>query len=157
MIMSISIPTLFSGISSAASAAKMLNELLQGKKGEKRILLEEIKENQALCWMVVENGTDPMEVVPELKTVEYDRILRTDFNFNSLERKKIRKSSDLEASDLSSFIGKETQDLVENIYDKIKGLKRVHRVDKDNPNIRWRRRIINLLKRILLLMQHLQS
>jgi hypothetical protein len=152
-----SISVIFSSLSSAASTAKVFTELLRGKRGNTRALLEELKENLGLCWLVIERDTDPMKIIPELATSEYDRLLRTDFDFNSLKRKKIQGSQELAESDLSSFIGKETQELVENIYDKIKALKRIHRVAKDNSRILWRRRIINVNKRILLLMQHLRS
>ena len=81
------------------------------------------------------------QIIPELATAEYDRILKTEFNFNSIKKKRIRASQELEQSDLSSFIGKETKDLVINIYDKIKDLKRDYRVDKHNSTILWRRRI----------------
>jgi hypothetical protein len=151
------ISAIFSTLSSAASTGKAFRELLRGKKGDKRALLEEIKENLGLCWMVVEGDTDPMKIVPELTTSEYDRILKTEFNFNSIKRKKIQACQKLAESDLSPLIGKETKDLIENIYDKIKDLKRIYRVDKDNSKIHWRRRIINLHKRMLLLTQHLRS
>ncbi len=151
------ISVIFSTVSSAASTAKVFKELLRGKKGDKRALLEEIKDNVGLCWMVVEQDTDPMKIIPELTTSEYDRILRTEFDFNSVKRNRVQASEKLAESDLTPFIGKETKDLIENIYDKIKDLRRIHRVDKDNPKINWRRRIINLHKRMLLLMQHLSS
>lgn len=152
-----SIPAIFSGLSSAASTAKEFRELLRGKKGDTRALLEEVKKNLSLCWMVVERDTELARIIPELTTLEYDRLLRAGFNFNSLSRKKIQGSPRLAESDLSSFIGKETKDLVENIYDKIKTLKLIYRVDEDNPRIRWRRRIVNVHRRMLLLMEHLRS
>jgi hypothetical protein len=152
-----SIAAIFSGLSSAASTAEVFKKLLRGKKGDTRAFLEEVKENLGLCWMVVERDTDPMNIIRELATLEYDRLLRAGFNFNSLSRKKIQGNPRLAESDLSSFIGKETDDLVENIYDKIKTLKLIYRVDEDNPRIRWRRRIVNVQKRMLLLMEHLRS
>ena len=152
-----SIAAIFSGLSSATSTARVFREILRGKKGDTRALLEEVKENLGLCWMVVERDTDPIKIIPELAHSEYDRLLRTGFNFDSLQRKRIQASQRLAESDLSSFIDKQTKDLVENIYDKIKTLKRIYRVDKGNPRIRWRRRIVNVQKRMLLLMEHLRS
>jgi hypothetical protein len=105
--------------------------------------------------MVLELGTDPMKIIPELRTTEYDGILKTNFEFNSLKRGRIQADQELLQSDLSSFVGKDTQDLIDNIYDKTKALKRAYRVDRDNPKILWRRRVLNLQKRMLLLMQHL--
>lgn len=154
-----SIRVIFAGLASAADAAAAFQNLLRRRRGDTKVLLEEIKENMGLCWMVIEHGTDPLRVVPELATVEYDRLLRAGFDFNSINRRRreIQASEALEQSDLSSFVGKETADLIENTYDKVKELRRLYRVDRDNPEIDWRRRVINLLKRILLLMQHLRG
>jgi hypothetical protein len=96
-------------------------------------------------------------MVSELRTEEYDRLLKTNFDFNSLKKQRIFGDERIEKSDLASFLGKETASLVENIYDRIKELKRIYRVDKDNPKVRWRVRIINLQKRILLLLWHLKK
>jgi len=153
-----SISVLFSGLASAAKTAEVVQGLLRRRRGDTRVLLEEVKENLGLCWAVIEYGVDPMEVIPRLATVEYDRLLREGFNFNRLgRRKRIRGSKRLARSDLSPFIGKETADLVESIYDRVKELKRLYRVCRDNPRINWRRRIINLLKRMLLLVEHVRG
>ena len=149
--------SLFAALSSAEKTAKVLKELLKGTKGDRRALLEELKENLTLCWLVVEQGTAPDKVIPAFKTSEYDRLNKTDFNFNSLQKKKIRRSAQLEASELASLIGKKTADLIINIYDKIKTLKQAHDVDSTNTRIRWHLRILNLHRRMLLLIKHLQS
>ena len=152
-----SIQSVFSTISTAASTLKTFRELLKGKKGDTRVFLEELKENAGLSWLVMEMDTDPMKMVDELRTEEYDRLLKTNFDFNSLKKQQISGDERIEKSDLASFLGKETASLVENIYDRIKELKRIYRVDKDNPKVRWRVRIINLQKRILLLLWHLKK
>lgn len=152
-----SIVVIFKTLATAAKTLEAFKALLRGKKGDTRALLEEIKGNARLCWLVIERDTAPLKIVPELATTEYDRILRTAFRFNSIKRKKVQSFKELEESELSSFIGKETADLIENIYDKIKALKQIYRVDRNNPKIRWRRRVISLQKRILLLMKHLKS
>jgi hypothetical protein len=157
-----SIAVIFSGLKSAAETAKAFRELLRWRRGEVRTLLEEVKANLDYCWMVIEEDVDPPEIVPELATSEYDRLLQKGFDFNRISRwrrrhKRIQASEELEASDLAPFIGKETADLVENIYDKIKELKRRHKLPKGSPKIQWRRRVINLHKRMLLLMQHLRG
>ena len=155
--MSEELSALFAGLSSAAQTVKVLKELLKGTKGDRRALLEELKGNLTLCWMVVEKGTAPEKAIPEFSTSEYDRLIKEDFNFNSLQKKKIRRSARLEASDLAFLIGQKTDVLVINVYDKVKALKQFHEVDKANTKIRWRLRIINLHRRMLLLIKHLQS
>jgi hypothetical protein len=152
-----SIQSVFSTIATAASTLKTFRELLKGKKGDTRALLEELKENAGLCWLVMEMDTDPMKIINELRAEEYDRLLKTNFDFNSLKKQRISGDERIGKSDLSSFLGKRTTILVENIYDRIKDLKRIYRVDKENPKVRWGVRIINLQKRILLLLWHLKK
>lgn len=149
--------TILEGLSSAKETARAIRELLEGKKGDTRVLVEELKENLTLCWLVVERGTDPAKVIPKLAISEYDRLLKAGFNFNALKRKKVRHSKQLEASDLAFLIGKNTKYLLVNIYDKIKALRQIYEVDRDNPRIRWRMRIINLHIRMLFLIKHLKS
>ncbi len=150
-----SLATLFSGLSSAAEASKIFRELLKGKRGEMRALLEEFKKNLTLSRLAVEKETAPLKVIPELSTTVYDRLLESNFDFNILKRKKIQKNEKLMSSDLSSFLGKETVDLVVSIYDRIKEMQVIYKVDRDNPSIDWDRRLLNVHKRILLLMSHL--
>lgn len=149
--------TILKGLSSAEETARAIRELLKGKKGDTRVLIEELKGNLTLCWLVEERGTDPAKVIPELAISEYDRILRTGFNFNALKRKKVRHSKQLEASDLAFLIGKNTEYMLVNIYDKIKALRQIYKVDRNNPRIRWRMRIINLHIRMLFFIKHLKS
>jgi len=149
--------TIFAGLSTARKTAAAIEVFLKGKKGDTRALIEELKGNLTLCWLVEERGTDPINVIPEFETSEYDRILRTDFNFNTLQKKKIRRSNHLKASDLAFLIGRKTEFLIVNIYDNTKRMKKIYKADKDNPTIRWRMRIINLHRRMLLLIKHLQS
>ena len=96
-------------------------------------------------------------MIKELQTAEYDRLLKTDFDFNRLKRKKIKASQRYKGTDLKSFIGKDTYHLVENIYDRIKEMKRIHRIDNNLERIRWTVRFSNLHKRILLLLEHLKG
>jgi hypothetical protein len=146
---------LFMSISSAVKGVEVFQKLMQGKRGDSLLLIEELKENMGLCWMVAARETDPFKIIPELITQEYDRLLRQGFDFNVLYRKPIEQEVKLSQTELSHFIGQETAFLIENIYDKIKELKRIFRVDQNNPKIRWRARILNIHKRLLLLVWHL--
>ncbi len=152
-----SITAVFKTLSTAAGTLKAFKELIKNNRGNSRALLEEIKENAGLCWLVAERGTDPLKIVPELATDEFNKIIRTEFQFNSMKRRKIKSNVFLEQAGLASFKGKNTEYLVENIYDRIKELKRIYRVDKNNQRIRWKTRIFNLQKRMLLLIIHLSS
>ena len=153
------ISSLFSTLGTAASTARAFSQLLQNRKGEARLLLEELKKNSTLTWLSVERAVEPRKVIPQFSTQAYDRLLEKNFNFNELSpRKKTLQGSDsLKDSDLASFIGKDVAKLVESIYDRIKELLIIFQVDPNNPRIDWNRRIINIHKRILLLMVHLRS
>jgi hypothetical protein len=152
-----SISKIFSLFPSMASTAQTWKELLKGTRGDTRALLEEIKENLRLCWLVIELKTDPAKVLNEFKTIEYDRLARAGFNFDRIKKGKIKTTAKIKNSDLSFLTGRSTGYLIENIYDRIKEIKTVQRVDPDNKNIDWKRRIFNLQKRLLLFTQHLRS
>ncbi len=152
-----SITSLFSTLSTAAKTAKAIQKVMSNVDGDQRALLEEIKENAGLCWLVTKREVAPKRIVNELLTCEYDRLLKTDFDFNQLKRKKIRASERYKQSDLKYFVDKSTAYLIVNIYDRIKELKRIHRIDENLDRIRWNIRINNLHKRILLLLEHLNS
>jgi hypothetical protein len=153
------ISTLFSALSSAANTTKVFKELLQNNRGEARLLLEELKKNSTLSWLVMERQVEPQKIIPELVTKAYDRLLEKNYNFNDLspKKKKIIGTPSLEDSDLASFIGKDVSDLVEGIYDRIKEMQLIFQVDPNDERIDWNRRVINLHKRILLLMFQLRG
>ena len=156
------IELLFKGLTTASEITALYNKILRWKKGSVRLLLEEIKGNMDLCWMVIEEGTDPKKVIPSLETKTYDRLLENGFDFDKVSRirrrgRKIQSRKELEESDLRYFIGKSTEELIQNIYDKVKELKRRYKIDRNNEKIQWKRREINLSKRILLLMDHLEG
>jgi hypothetical protein len=153
------IATLFSTLSTAADTTKAFKELVQNKRGDARLLLEELKKNATLCWLVVEREVEPQTAIEKMVTTSYDRLLEKGFDFNNLSprKKKIRSVARLEDSDLASFLGNDVARLVESIYDRIKEMQLVHQVDPDNEKIDWNRRVINLHKRILLLMSHLRG
>ena len=151
--------TLFSTLASAASTATAFKDLLQSNRGSARLLLEELKKNSTLTWLVIERQVEPGKVIPQLSTAAYDRLLEKNYNFNELSPKhrKIAASASLAGSDLAAFIGKDVAALVEAIYDRIKEMQTIHVVDPTNARIDWNRRVINLHKRILLLMFHLKG
>jgi hypothetical protein len=93
-----------------------------------------------------------------LETKAYDRLLEKNFNFNDLspKKKKVQGTASLKNSDLAPFLGRDVALLVEGIYDRIKEMQTILKVDPGNTRIDWDRRVINLHKRILLLMLHLR-
>lgn len=140
------------GLITTAKAMASFDAFRKGRKGDIRSLIEEIKENSRLCFRVVNDGIDYRAVIPKFSTAEFDRLNKTGFNFNALQIKKIQPLTGIEKTDLASWPGKSTAALVENIYDKIKNLRSVHEFTPENPTSK--RRLINIHKRILLLLHH---
>jgi hypothetical protein len=153
------ISALFTTLNTAAGTTKVFKELLPNHRGDSRLLLEELKRNATLCWLVVEREAEPATAITRLATTAYDRLLEKDFDFNRLSprKKKLARLSRFQDSDLASFLGNDVARLVESIYDRIKEVQLVYQVDPDNQKIDWNRRVINIHKRILLLMSHLQG
>jgi hypothetical protein len=126
-------------------------------RGDARSLVEELKENSRLCWLVIEEDVQSGKIIPKLSHSEFDRLNKAGFDFDALKRKKIKKYAQLNDTDLASWAGKSTHDLVENIYDKIKNIKTTYKYAPHSENRRWKARIINIQKRILLLVKHLRD
>lgn len=152
-----SIQALFGFATSGLEVVNELVNILKKRKGKARLFLEELKLNLDLLVMVVEEGTDHFKVIPRFETKQYDTMLKENYNFDSIGKKPIEKNERIEKSDIGHFIGKSTGILIEDIYDKIKQIKARYEIDNENPKIAWKRRIINLYKRLILLIDHLRS
>ncbi len=140
------------GVITTAKAMASFDAFRKGRKGDIRALIEELKENLRLCLHVINDKIDHKIVISKFATTEYDRLNRAGFNFNALQSKKIAVFPGIEKTDLASWPGKSTAALVENIYDKIKSLKSAHAFTP--TSLTNRRKLINIHKRILLLLRH---
>lgn len=149
-----SIPTILKSFATASSALKAFADMRAKTKGDARSLVEELKENSRLCWLVIEEDVDVKKIINELTTSEFDRLNKAGFDFNALNRNKIANYVQLGDTDLSSWTGKTTGALIENIYDKIKNLKVTYKYAPGSEKRRWKSRVINIQKRILLLLKH---
>jgi hypothetical protein len=151
------IPGILKSIATTYSGLKAFSDMRAKAKGDARSLIEELKENSRLCWLVIEEDVDVGKIIPQLTSAEFDRLNKAGFNFDTLKPKKIRKYPQLADSELASWVGKSTEALVENIYDKIKQLKTTYKYIPHSEKLRWKTRIINIQKRILLLVKHLRD
>lgn len=151
------IPLLLKAFDTATGALNAFTGWKSKTKGNARSVIEELKENSRYLWLVIEEDVPLEKVMSNLSTKEYDRLLKEGFSFNSLKNKKIGKYVSLDGTDLSSWQGKETENLVSNIYDKIKDLKTKYPLSKNSKKIRWKQRVKNVQKRILLLVKHANS
>jgi hypothetical protein len=151
------IPGILQSIATTYSGLKALSDMRAKTRGDARSLVEELKENSRLCWLVIEEDVQSGKIIPKLSHSEFDRLNKAGFDFDALKRKKIKKYTQLNDTDLASWAGKSTHDLVENIYDKIKNIKTTYKYAPHSENRRWKARIINIQKRILLLVKHLRD
>jgi hypothetical protein len=148
------IPALLKAFDTAAGALKAFAGWRSKTEGDARSIIEELKENSRYFWLVIEKEASLNEIVDKLSTQEYDRLSKEGFNFNSLKKEEIPNFTSLEKTDLSSWQGKKTNELVLNIYDKVKDLRAKYPLSKNSKKIRWDQRVKNVQKRILLLLRH---
>lgn len=151
------IPVALKGVDTFEKTKKELSGLLKGKKGAKRVFLDEIRNNSTACWLYLNRNADLAQVISELKHDVYDQLSVQGFDFNSLKKGKIKSHPSLKRSDLKYFIEKSTEDLVDIIYKRIKDLKLTYKLSSDNPKNRFPVRVRNIQKRILLLLRHMRS
>lgn len=132
------------------------SDLRKKTKGDVRALVEELKENSRLCFRVIEDGVSPEEIIPKYSTVVFDRLNDSGFDFNAVKRGVIFEFEGIEETDLASWAGKSTQALIESIYDNVKDIRSLQ-LAKTSTTRRLGPRIINIHKRILLLLRHTKS
>lgn len=155
--MEVVIPAALKSLASAGAALKELANWRKRAKGDARAIVSEIRDNLIYLDMVTRDGVDPGEIVAKLSVSEFRRLERDGYNFNSLKRGRIAKHESLRGTDLASWAGKETADLVVSIYEKINDLKiRYPHVSKKS-RYRWNVRVNNIRKRIWLLLRHVRS
>jgi hypothetical protein len=107
--------------------------------------------------MVANDGIPLADVVGKLSVVEYKRLSTEGYSFNKLKKSKITKYPSLQGTDLVKWGGKETEELIVSIYDKINELIIKYPHVGGNPKYRWGVRINNIRKRIWLLLKHVHS
>ena len=149
------LPAFLQGLVTSAKAMASFDAFRKGRKGDVRVLNEEMKENSRLCFRVVSDDVYMGVVVPKFMTIEFDRLNKAGFNFNVLKGAKIPGYSGMAKTDLASWQGKSTAELVQNIYDKIKTIKSAVEYTPNHPTAR--RRIINIHKRVLLFLRHAEA
>ena len=155
--MDITIPIVLKTLSSAGTAVKEMTAWWKKTKGDSRSLIGELKVNLTYLDLVAEEDVDLGDVIEKISICEYKRLSDEGFSFNMLKRGKISKHPSLEDTHLSSWHGKDTEALVESIYAKITDLKIRFPLVKENEKYRWKVRVINIRKRIWLLLIHVRS
>lgn len=155
--MALEVPAVLQSLASAGSALSALTAWKKKAKGDSRALLGELKDNLYYLDMVAEDGVALDAVVNKLSIAEYKRLSREGYNFNALKKKKIASYESLKGTDLSSWSGKATEDLIESIFDKLNILKIKFPHVAQSNKYRWSVRVDNIRKRIWLLLKHVSA
>lgn len=155
--MDITLPVVLEVFAKTGNAIKGFVSWGKQTKGDARAIILEMKDNLTYLELVTIDGIDLGEVIEKMSLSEYKRLSKEGFNFNSLKRGKIKKYSSLEGTELSSWVGKDTEDLVKSIYDKIGELKIRYPHVSDSKKYRWNARVNNIRRRIYLLLKHVQG
>ncbi len=155
--MDITIPTALKALSASGSAGKAIARWRNKSKGDSRALIGEIKDNLSYLDIVSEDGVPLGDIVDKLSIVEYRRLSKEGFNFNKLKKSKITKYPSLQGTDLEKWGGKETEELIISIYEKINEIKIRFPHVANNKKYRWGVRVNNIRKRIWLLLKHVSS
>ncbi|HEY5703361.1 MAG: hypothetical protein P8X93_07745 [Gammaproteobacteria bacterium] len=155
--MELSIPAALKSISSAGKAISELAAWKRKARGDARSLIGELKDNMTYLDMVAKDDVELGDVIQKISITEYKRLAKEGYDFNSLKTGKIASFSSLEGTELSSWKGKKTGDLVESIYDKLNKLKIRYPHVSNNKKYRWNVRVNNIRKRIWLLLKHVRG
>ncbi|MDN4500807.1 hypothetical protein QX776_00175 [Alteromonadaceae bacterium BrNp21-10] len=155
--MDISIPTALKTFAAGGAAMKSITSWWRKSKGDTRAVIGEMKDNLSYLDMVAEDGVPLADVVEKLALVEYKRLANEGFNFNTLKKSKIAKLPSLKGTDLENWTGKETEELVHSINEKINQIKIRFPHVSTHKKYRWGIRVMNIRKRIWLLLKHINS
>jgi hypothetical protein len=155
--MTLEVPAVLQSLSSAGSALSALTAWRKKARGDARALIGELKDNLYYLDMVAEDGVELAAVVNKLSIAEYKRLSREGYNFNALEKQKIASYESLKGTDLFSWSGKSTEDLIESVFEKLNHLKIKFPHVAENSKYRWSVRVDNIRKRIWLLLKHVSA
>ena len=155
--MALEVPAVLQSLAGAGSALSALTAWRKKARGDARALVGELKDNLYYLDMVAEDGVALDAVVNKLSIAEYKRLSREGYNFNALKKQKIASYESLKGTDLSSWSGKTTEDLIESIFEKLNLLMIKFPHVAENSKYRWNVRVDNIRKRIWLLLKHVSA
>ena len=147
----------FSGLSSAATAAKTIQSLLKNTRGVQRSLLLELQKNMSLIYLFLGDERKLITIINKLDTRVYEEASKTDFDFSDIKKGKVSQRLIGEVKQLQPYVGWNTEQLFENIYLKIHQLKTITEIDPDANKFRLSVRLKNLHKMMVLLIKHVKS
>lgn len=155
--MDITIPLLLEALSKAGAAVTELASWQKKAKGDTRSLIDELKKNMTYLDLVARHGIELGAVIEKISVSEYMRLSKDGFSFNKLNGNEIADHHSLRGTDLSLWVGKKSEALVQSIYDKINDMKIRYPLVSNSKHYRWNVRVNNIRKRIWLLLVHVRG
>jgi hypothetical protein len=155
--MEIVIPSALKSLASAGSAISELAAWRKRARGDARSIIGELKDNLSYLDLVADDAVPLGDVVGKISVREYRRLATSGYDFNGLKKARIKTYASLKGTELESWSGKTTEELVESIYDKISELIIRYPHVSNNRKYRWAVRVNNIRKRIWLLLRHVQD
>ena len=152
--MALEVPGVLESLSAAGSALSALTNWRKKARGDARALIGELKDNLYYLDMVAEDGVALATVVNKLSIDEFKRLSKEGYSFDSLKRQKIANYESLKGTDLSSWVDKSTEELIDSIFEKLNILKIKFPHVAEDSKYRWNVRVDNIRKRIWLLLKH---
>lgn len=152
-----SLPAVLGSLASSGAALNLFRKWHAETKGNVAAIIDELKDNLRFCLLVLEEGVAIDKAAGTISTAEFTRLRKGGFNFNKLQGRRIPAYKSLENTDLASWRGKTTEELVINIYDKLKDLQALYPHSDEDKKRRLQVRVANIHKRILLLLKHAAS
>jgi hypothetical protein len=146
----------FSTILSAEKLAKSVDTVLKNSKGHKRAILRELQENVNLLFLAKNNQLPAKKVIEKLERKNYLAAADAGFNFKLIKRSALKKETVKDVPQFKKYIGWSTERLLENIYLKVKQLQDMAALDPDQKTLNLQIRLENLLRLMLLLLQHMK-
>ncbi len=150
----LSIPAVLQALSAGGAAGRALAAWGRSARGDARALVFELRDNHTLLDLVAGDEVTLDSIIEKLSTAEYERLAKAGYNFNALKRGRIRRHRSLEGTSLSAWQGKETAELIDSIYMRIRDLKLRYPLVKEHEKYRWGVRVNNIRKRTWLLLRH---
>jgi len=144
-------------ISTTASVLKTIDSLIKGTRGRKRALLLELRHNIGVIGLYTEGNSPIDSVITRLETKHLEAALESNFNFSSLKRGKVKKSTAGNIPEHKKYIGWTTERLFSSIYLKIKALQTIVEINTYNERYRKTVRLLNIRKLMILLLKHIRS
>lgn len=147
----------FSAILSVEKLAKTIERVVKNSKGHKRAILRELQENIHLLFLAKNQQLPVRKVIEKLERKNYLAAADTGFNFKLIKRSRLKNETIKEVPQFKKYVGWSTERLLENIYLKVKQLQDMADLDPEQKSLNLQIRLENLLRLMLLFMQHVNQ